>query len=137
MSCGSVMRCRLCAGAGRIVLLAALMADMRVRSSFRTETCHFCRGAGESTRMMDRMGRRTGAAAGSAARGGGDPTPDPARERRLALVCVLQPRDQLVARGAVDDPFAHIGQLPRLPDPGQQCAGALCNVRTELTLGLA
>ena len=46
MSCGSVMRCRLCAGTGRIVLLAALMADMRVRSSFRTETCHFCRGTG-------------------------------------------------------------------------------------------
>ena len=44
------MQCHLCAGTGRIVLLAALMADMRVRSSFRTETCHFCRGTGESTR---------------------------------------------------------------------------------------
>ena len=44
------MRCRLCAGTGRIVLLAGLMADMRVRSSYRWEACHFCRGTGESTR---------------------------------------------------------------------------------------
>ena len=29
------MRCRLCAGTGRIVLLAGLMADMRVRSNYR------------------------------------------------------------------------------------------------------
>ena len=44
------MQCRLCAGTGRIVLLAALMADMRLGSSYRTETCHFCRGTGASAR---------------------------------------------------------------------------------------
>ena len=44
------MECRLCAGTGWIVLLTGLMADMRLRSSYRMETCHFCRGAGESTR---------------------------------------------------------------------------------------
>jgi len=44
------MQCCLCAGSGRIVLLAGLMADMRVRSSYRAETCHFCRGSGESAR---------------------------------------------------------------------------------------
>ena len=44
------MRCRLCAGSGRIVLLAGMFADMRIRSSFRTEECHFCRGSGESAR---------------------------------------------------------------------------------------
>ena len=42
------MRCRLCAGSGRIVLLAGMFADMSVRSSFRTEECHFCRGAGRA-----------------------------------------------------------------------------------------
>ena len=46
----SAMRCRLCAGTGRIVLLSGLMADMRVRSSYRWEACHFCRGTGESMR---------------------------------------------------------------------------------------
>ena len=44
------MECRLWIGTGRIVLLAGLMADMRVRSAYRTETCHFCRGTGESLR---------------------------------------------------------------------------------------
>ena len=44
------MQCRLCGGSGRIVLLAGFLADMRVRASYRTETCHFCRGTGESTR---------------------------------------------------------------------------------------
>ena len=44
------MQCRLRTGTGRIVLLAGLMADMRVTSSYRVETCHFCRGTGESTR---------------------------------------------------------------------------------------
>ena len=44
------MQCRLCAGSGRIVLLAALLADTRIRSSFRTEECHFCWGTGESAR---------------------------------------------------------------------------------------
>ena len=44
------MQCRLCAGSRRIVLLAGMFADMRVRSSFRTEECHFCRGSGESAR---------------------------------------------------------------------------------------
>ena len=43
-------QCRLCAGSGRIVLLARLFADVRLRSSFRTEECHFCRGTGESGR---------------------------------------------------------------------------------------
>ena len=42
--------CRLCAGSGRIVLLSGMFADMRIRSSFRTEECHFCRGTGESAR---------------------------------------------------------------------------------------
>ena len=43
-------QCRLCAGSGRIVLLTGMLADMRIRSSFRTEECHFCRGTGESAR---------------------------------------------------------------------------------------
>ncbi|MDD9994069.1 MAG: hypothetical protein OXP75_19905 [Rhodospirillales bacterium] len=47
---GAATRCRLCAGSGRIVLLARLFADVRLRSSFRTEECHFCRGTGESSR---------------------------------------------------------------------------------------
>ena len=54
------MRCRLCAGTGRIVLLAGLMADMRVRSSYRTETCHFCRGTGESARRWPEWEREQG-----------------------------------------------------------------------------
>ncbi len=44
------MECRLCAGTGRLVLLAGMMADMRLPSSYRAEMCHFCRGTGESTR---------------------------------------------------------------------------------------
>ena len=44
------MQCRLCAGSGRIVLLSGLLADLRIRSSYRTEECHFCRGSGESAR---------------------------------------------------------------------------------------
>ena len=55
-----VMRCRLCAGTGRIVLLAGLMADMRVRSAYRTETCHFCRGTCESTRTWPEWEREQG-----------------------------------------------------------------------------
>lgn len=44
------MQCQLCAGSGRIVLLAGMMVDTRIRSSFRTELCHFCQGTGESAR---------------------------------------------------------------------------------------
>ena len=44
---------------GRIVLLTGMLADMRIRSSFRTEECHFCRGTGESGSHMARMGGRT------------------------------------------------------------------------------
>ena len=81
------MLCRLCAGTGRIVLLAALMADMRLRSSYLTETCHFCRGTGESGRSWpewEEEQSKLRAARRAAAAVTGKPSPSPARSRRPA-----------------------------------------------------
>ena len=65
------------------------------------------------------------------------PTRRTARSRLPALGCAFQPRDQLVARGTVNDPLADIGQSLRLPDRGQKGGQALRDVRAELTFGEA
>ena len=79
------MQCRLCAGTGRLVLLATLMADMRLRSSYRKETCHFCWGTGDSARSWpdwEEEQRRLRAAQRAAAADTGKSSPSPARSRR-------------------------------------------------------